>query len=276
MLLQLDVEHRRQRHVVDIRVHADRVHDHVEGNGDRTLHQRVLALNDQAFAVRRHFGDACLDVLDLILLLALPVILALVEAEGADIHVVDVDAALRQRLADLHRQVRRHRAADFRAPLAADLAVARADAEENGDPVGRAPVGWAAHALAGGEHLLDLRGGDDVGIGAEAPFRLVDRVEVRKAGAEDGRTRLDLRPVGQRRVEIAGAADEGLDRRILPDIDELVALDPPDHAADRVLRPFAARHQFGIARQDRRAAESVGFIDQHDALPGRSQRMGGG
>ena len=96
-----------------------------------------------------------------------------------------------------------------------------------------------------------------------------------EAGAEDGGARLDLRPVGQRRVEIAGAADEGLDRRILPDIDELVALDPLDHAADRVLGPLAARHQFGIARQDRRAAELVGLIDQHDALPGRSQRMGG-
>ena len=47
-----------------------------------------------------------------------------------------------------------------------------------------------------------------------------------EAGAKDRRARLDLRPVGQRRVEIAGPADEGLDRRILPDIDELVALDP--------------------------------------------------
>ena len=96
-----------------------------------------------------------------------------------------------------------------------------------------------------------------------------------KAGAEDGGARLDLRPVGQRGVEIAGAADKGLDRRIRPDIDELVALDPLDHAANRVLGPLAARHQFGIARQDRRAAESVGLIDQHDALADCGQRMRG-
>ena len=94
-----------ERHVVDVGVHADCVHDHVEGNGDRPLHQRVFALHDQPLAVGRHLGNARLDVLDLMLLLALPVIEILVEAEGADIHVIDVDAALRQRFADFHRQV---------------------------------------------------------------------------------------------------------------------------------------------------------------------------
>ena len=38
-------------------------------------------------------------------------------------------------------------------------------------------------------HLLDLRGRDDVGIRAEAPFRLVHGVEMRESRAEDCRAR---------------------------------------------------------------------------------------
>ena len=180
MLLQLHVKHRRQHHVVDVRIHADSVHHHVERNGDRPLHQSVLAFHDEAFAVGSHLGDAGLDVFDFMFLLALPVIEIFVETEGADIHVVDVDAAFRQRLADFHRQVRRDRAADLRAPFATDLAITRTDAEENGNALWLTPIGRASHALAGGEHLLDLGRRDDVGIGAEAPFTgFVDRVEMR-------------------------------------------------------------------------------------------------
>jgi hypothetical protein len=75
VVVKLDVEDRRQRHVVDVRVHADRVHDHVEGDHDRALDQRVLALDQQPLAVGRDLGDARLDVLDLVLFLAGPVVI---------------------------------------------------------------------------------------------------------------------------------------------------------------------------------------------------------
>ena len=55
--------------------------------------------------------------------------------------------------------------------------------------------------------------------------------------------------------------------------DAVVRLDALDHAADGVLGPFAGGHQPGVAGQDRRAAEAVGLVDQHDALPGRGKRV---
>ena len=97
-----------------------------------------------------------------------------------------------------------------------------------------------------------------------------------EAGGEDGGARFDGLAVRQRGAEIARAAGEGLHRDVLAHVDQLVVDDALDHAADGVFGPFARRHQLGVAGLDRRAAERIGLVDQHDVLAGRGQGMGGG
>ena len=262
VLLEIDTEHVGNLRIVDVRIHADRVHDHVEGNRDRPLDERVLALDDQLLAVRGYLGNARLDVLDLELFLALPVVLGLVQAERADVHVVDVDVAVRQFLADLHRHVGRHRAADLRAPFAPDLAVARPDAQQDRDAFRFAAVGRAAHALPRRDHLLDLRRRHDVLEGAEAPLRLVDRIEVRESAAQDcgiGFERSHRWTASA--VKLPGVPSNS--RPVAPVITSTLSSPSTrvDHAADRVLRPFARRHELRVAGQDRRAAEPVFLLD---------------
>ena len=259
----------RKRHVVDVGVHADGVHDEIERNGDRPLHQRVLALDDQLVAVARHLGDARLDVLDLELLLAAPIVVGLVVPVGADIHVVDVDVGVGQLLADLHGHVGRDRAADLRAPLAADLAITAMPTQSRmATRFGLRPSRRAAHALAGRDHLLDLRRRHHVGEGAEAPLRLVDGVEVREAGAR-GSPRRNRRPsaVGQR-----GAKGARARRRTTAPWCRACASRSGCASTRATMPPMASfaheprRHQLGVARQDRRAAEPAHLLDQHARL----------
>src|SRR5210317_1932145 len=88
--LKIDTERIGDFRVVDIRIHANRMHDHIEWNRDRAFNQGIFAFDDELLAIRRYLGDARLDVFDLELFLALPVVLGFVETKGTDIHVIDV------------------------------------------------------------------------------------------------------------------------------------------------------------------------------------------
>ena len=51
VLLQVDAESIGDHRVVDIRIHADGVDDHVERDRNRSLYERVFALDDQLPAI---------------------------------------------------------------------------------------------------------------------------------------------------------------------------------------------------------------------------------
>ena len=181
--------------------------------------------------------------------------------------------AVRQFLTDLHRHVCRDRAADLGAPFAADLAIARTDTEQNCDAFGFAPVRRTAHTLSRRNHLLDLGGRNDVLEHAEAPLRLVHGVEVSETAAQDRGLRLDLLAVrqfgreGSRRAVEPGYGSTRLD------IDVRRLLDPGDHATDGIPGPLARWHKLCVARQNRRAAQSILFLHDYGFLAHRGKTV---
>src|SRR6266511_1207080 len=240
---------------------ADGEHHHVHEHLERAADQGVLAFDEQLLARVEDLGDAPPDVVDPVLLHALPVEI-LPEAESADVDVDHVDLDVLEELLQLDPLLDAHAAADRAAP-GIGRPVSRSHAEDEPDSLGRPAV--AADDPSIRKHALELVDPDHVGGTAVLVAGVAARVEVFEPGRHDDRLGRDW--LGGPRdpdAEIPRRPLDALDDRVPVDGYYGVRLDAADERAhDLFGRPLLWRERL-VAPADRCAAELRSAFDKHD------------
>ena len=96
---------------------------------------------------------------------------------------------------------------------------------------------------------------------------------MRKTTTENGGLSVDLLAIRELNIEIARRAVECGHRRSGVDLHIAVARHAIDHAADCIFSPLPGRHQLGVARQDRCAAERIFLFNQYTGTAYRTQAV---